>query len=157
MKIKIGDLKRVIRETVSSLAEAVNVENIPSARSYLGVMKRNAAQRPTMVSAWNEMLATAQESAGEGPDFDVLGVAAKMAADTGLDKPMLSFHFRKMVNELKSGMQLPTGEDLMAAAEEADAARAAAIAAAPKPAYDPDATEREWNKAHPHRGYRSDD
>lgn len=152
MKIKLGELKRLIKETVESMNEGVDVEGTPSARSYLGVMKRNAAGAADLADLWDQMCVVAN-----GPEIDPLSAASDLSTATGLDKAMISFHLRKLVNDLATGRPCPTGQDLLDAAEayREERSSAAARAAANRPPYDPEETARKWDRDHPNRGYYS--
>lgn len=170
MKITATQLRKIIKEEVNRvLAESVD-QSVPSVRSYLRQMvsltsrlRQLSTVHPTMHfdpakdlnmlgGVWDDMVKIVKTK----PDFDAAAEAKDLDMGARVGWQMLSFHLRKLKADMEAGRQIPTGSELAAAAL-AEYKRKEASAAAPKPAYDPGAAEREWNAAHPYRGYMSDD
>jgi hypothetical protein len=117
MKIRLGDLRKIIKE----VAEGMNAAQVPNELG--GWVKEMSHMSPEeMQSAaelWDKLCGLASELHAEkqyavGP-ADVEGLVDE-ASMLGLDA-MLTFHLRKLVNMFRSGGACPAGPDMLAAAE----------------------------------------
>lgn len=129
MRIRLSQLRQIIKEEVTKALDEHEGAEPPmplSASSWFSVMKRNPRDAAKMAAAWDDMTAAVQGDSG----LNVMDTAKEMAAATGLDQGMLSFHLRKLVRDAQSGAALPSGDDLAAEVEEH---QAAAKARGPQP------------------------
>ncbi len=112
MKITKQELRRIIKEEVTRLAEAADFASLRDSssplvvRSYVNNMSRARTSSQTlddMTALWNSMLEVPGDIAN----------ARSVAESLGLSPGLASFHARK----IKAGEAYPSGEELRAAVE----------------------------------------
>ena len=141
MKIKLGTLRKIIKEEVSKmLVETVTVDQLkskPVCSSWLKQVTKSGAAEDH-AAAWDDMVAAVTAGVQS-----VRGTSDQIAGAYGLDPLMVSFHLRQLIKDpdVASGA-CPSGADFLAAAESLASAAMAASKPAPAPAKEFDPYER---------------
>lgn len=122
-------LRSVIRRIIET--KAAGGDRPVIADSWIRAMTRpsSVGHEASLAAAWDDMVAAATD----GTPDDVLGVATRIAEKHGVSPLAVSFHIRGIA-AAGPNADLPTGEELLAAAQAESASRAAAPKAPAAPA-----------------------